>query len=101
MKTELLQRSDGGFRFVFDCEVGDTAALHNLLQVAMPNGVLDVQRAKTWAAMYKQIHGHRFIAGNLRCAWMNSLLEEGLILEASTEEEYEQLMDAEGRQQDA
>ena len=95
MKVDFLRRGNG-FRIEFDFDGKELGAMEQLLQVIplfASRGDLDP--ARTWARIFREVHGHRFIANGIREWWMEDLIEEELILEADTEEEHAKLVAAE------
>ena len=95
MKVDFLRRG-AGFRIEFDfddCEVGSMEQLLQIIPLFTTRK--DYAPARVWAKLFKQINGHRFVANGVREWWMEKLIEEKLILEADSLEEYKKLVAAE------
>lgn len=74
-------------------ELADVLLLEPLFNLAESSeGEEALKIARLWATKYQEIHGHRFIAGNIMMWFFEPLLAEGLILEAKDEVDYLKLL---------
>lgn len=89
--TELLRRADGGLKLEVSVGPDEIGFIGSLINGIGQSAGISMDLARQWARLYRGCHGHRFIAGNIRFEWVDDLIEEGLVLEAGSEEEYELL----------
>jgi len=95
MKVDFLRRG-AGYRVEFDFDDNEVGSMEQLLQIIPLFATRqDYSPARVWAKLFKQVNGYRFIANGVREWWMEKLIEEQLILEADSREEFEKLVAAE------
>ena len=95
MKVDFLRRGDG-FRIEFDFKGSELDDMEQLLQIIpLFASRKNYEPARIWARLFREIHGHRFIANGVREWWMDKLIKEDLILEAETREHFNKLVAAE------
>jgi hypothetical protein len=92
MKVAFL-RCGTDFRLELNFGESEAPDMEQLLQIIpLFATAKDIEPARAWARIYKEIHGHRYIATGVMEWWMVVLAKEGLILEADSKEEHRKML---------
>ena len=96
MRVDFLRRGNG-FRIEFDFQDHELADMEQLLQIIpLYASRENYEPARIWARLFREIHGRRFIASDVREWWVEKLIEEDLVLEAETRDQFDRLVLSEG-----